>query len=186
MKAKLILRLFLLALIVGYLSGMLHEAGHWAVLQTSGRGPLMGFSGLVQLWDTEPQNSDEWVKISYPNIGEGWLHLRSLPETNGEWIAMLVAGPIVHPILVLLGVILVLNGRTAVFRELGLMLVVVNGLRFFSSPFGYLRGSKGDFYFISFYSGISEIAVMFPFVITELAAFLWGIYKIQGWKTRIL
>jgi hypothetical protein len=71
------------------------------------------------------------------------------------------------------------------FREFGLMLVLVNGLRIFSGPLGYLAGSKGDFYFIGFYSGISEIWVMFPFVLAELAGFLWGLYRIIGWKTRI-
>jgi len=165
---------------------MLHEAGHWIVLQAFGREPLMGFNGIVQLWDTEPRNPREWVKISYPNIGEGWLHLGSTPESDLEWIIMLIAGPIVHPTLILLGVLsLRPDNRAAVFKEFGLMLMIVNGLRFLSAPLGYLTGSKGDFYFIGFYSGLSEVTMMFPLVITELVGFLWGLYKVGGWKTRV-
>jgi hypothetical protein len=186
MNAKLVFRPFLLALTVGYLSGMLHEAGHWAVLQAFGREPLMGFNGIVQLWDTEPRNPKEWVKISYPNIGEGWLHLGSTPESSLEWIIMLIAGPIVHPALILMGILSLRSGnRAAVFKEFELMLTIVNGLRFFSAPLGYLTSSKGDFYFIGFYAGLSEVTVMFPFVMAELAGFLLGLYKVEGWKTRV-
>jgi hypothetical protein len=81
-------------LVIGWFFRLLDGSLSWA------------FNGIVQLWDVEPRNPEEWVKISYPNIGEGWLHLDSLPDSNQEWVIMLIAGPIVHPILILFGILL--------------------------------------------------------------------------------
>jgi len=73
-----------MSVLVRYLSVALHEAGHWAVLAISGRGPVMGFAGLVQKWDAPPPNKSEWVRITFSG-SEGWLRMASsqLVRRNG-------------------------------------------------------------------------------------------------------
>ncbi len=65
-------RLLGLAALLRYLSVMAHEPGHWAVLALFGRGPVMGFGGLVQRWEVPPPDPAGWVRITFEG-SQGWL-----------------------------------------------------------------------------------------------------------------
>lgn len=88
-------RLLLSAVLLTVVGAQLwHEAGHWTVLQLSGRQPLWGVTSLIQLWDKAPNHPAEWTAIIDPIDGDQrWLHLGSLPISNLEWVVFLAFGP---------------------------------------------------------------------------------------------
>ncbi len=176
LRLKNFIENLLLSALLVYISVEIHEFGHWLVLWIFGHEPVMSFNGLVQLWDTIPNHPDEWVKIYYPGIGEGWLRLSSLPSNNLEWILMLLAGPIMHPILILVG-ILFMRINNAFLQKVGVMLVLINGLKFLTNLLSYFQGAIGDYYFIGVYSGIPHIYIVLLFVIVQFLGFAYGIYK---------
>lgn len=169
-RSKNFFRLFLLSLFLGYLSIESHEFGHWLVLQIYSRDPLMGFGGLVQMWNRVPNDPDEWVNIHYPGVGDGWLHLGSLPESDFEWAVMLFTGEFMQLLLILVGIFLAKKGR---FKEIGSMLALFNSLRFIPGIVGYLMGSKGDAYFIAYHTGVPEILIRLIFISVEFFGFVW-------------
>lgn len=99
-------RLLVLVALIGYLGGqVLHESGHWAVLQLFGRGSVMSFTGLVQR-DEPPANPEAWVTFTAPDGEQVWLHLTSLPASRAEWLLMAAAGPLAQLIAMIVGLLL--------------------------------------------------------------------------------
>ena len=89
---------------------------------------------------------------------------------------MLLAGPIMHPILILVG-ILFMRINNAFLQKVGVMLVLINGLKFLTNLLSYFQGAIGDYYFIGVYSGIPHIYIVLLFVIVQFLGFAYGIYK---------
>lgn len=60
-------QLAILAFLLNFVVQTIHEAGHWAVLESSGRKPLWGFTQLLQIWDGTPIHPDEWIETAGPD-----------------------------------------------------------------------------------------------------------------------
>lgn len=103
-------QVLVLVLLLNFIVQMIHEAGHWAVYQAYGRGPVWGFIGLVQLWNTTPLHPSEWVKTALPGGEQGWLRLTSPTNSGIEEIISSAAGPLASLLGAVLG--LILAGRS--------------------------------------------------------------------------
>jgi uncharacterized membrane protein YfcA len=142
--------LFVLAMLLTFIVQMIHEAGHWAVYQAYGRGPVWGFIGLVQLWDTTPQHPSEWVKTTLPGGEQGWLRLTSPTSSGLEEIISSTAGPLASLLGAVLGLILAGRSRDKVLKTIGLSFSLITS---FTMLLYYLRSpfrTGGDEFEIAF------------------------------------
>jgi len=177
-------KILLLTIVVMYFSVELHEAGHWTVLQLFGRGPTMGFAGIVQRWDSPPMQPEHWQKISYEEIGTGWLRIHSLPQSNTEWAIMLLAGQLVPLLLIALGIGVYHRFKDSPFVPLFLMTVFVNGGMGFRRLLGLLQGTKGDLYFLSLHIPVNPTLLTGIFIILQLTGFFWAWQQLSPHNRR--
>ena len=117
-------QLFLLAFLRNFIVQMIHETGHWAIYQSYSRGPVWGFIGLVQLWDTTPLHPTEWVKTSLPDGEQGWLRLSSPTNGKVEEIISAASGPIASLFGAALGLLFVYRSKDRPIKQIGLMLTL--------------------------------------------------------------
>lgn len=154
---RLTLIIFLLNLLAAQL---LHETGHWAVLQAYGRRPLWGFTSMVQIWDRAPTSPSDWVETTSIDGDQGWLYLDSPPASDLEWVLFVAAGPLVQLAAVVVGLMLARYGRSSVSRTLGLLLAAVNAFGgFFYQLVSLLRGVGGDEFLLGHYLGLSPVLI---------------------------
>ena len=180
-------QLALLCLMLTYLGAQrVHETGHWAVLQAFRREPVMGFTGLVQLWDKRPLNPNGWTIYTDPIDGEqGWLRLGSLPQSPGEWISLLAAGQVAQLIAVMAGLLIARYGKSQLARETGLALSLVNSLgQALYHAKSLLLGSGADERYLSFYLGIPKESITIPLLLIYILAMAWALRQIKGWRER--
>ncbi|RME51861.1 MAG: hypothetical protein D6796_00085 [Caldilineae bacterium] len=179
-------RLLLLSVLLGYLGGqILHEAGHWAILQLYRRAPLMSFTGLVQQ-DEPPAHSEGWTQFTTPDGEQVWLHLASLPGSSAEWIAMLAAGPLAQVAVMILGLVLARFGKREPVRVIGLLLALINSF----GPILYQSRSMlgeggGDEYFIAQFLGLPKYMIHLPILLISIAGFVVGLWSLAEWRTRL-
>ncbi len=145
--------LWLLAIVVIYFSIIMHEAAHWAILQILGCQPTMGFTGIIQQWDTPPNSLDGWQAITYPTIGTGWLRMEQLPQTSLQWGVMLISGQSVPLLLIILGIFWYYR-KPPQFAVVALMVVFINGAMAITKIIGWWQGNLGDLYFFSLHTGV--------------------------------
>jgi len=174
-------QLVILALLLNFIAQIIHEAGHWAVYETLGRGPVWGFTGLVQIWGNPPPlHPNEWIAMIAPDGEKGWLRLGSSPSKT-EWIIMLVAGPLASLLGVVFGLSLMRWKRNPATKQMGLVLALIGSL--IMSQY-YLRGSGGDEYFLAVYLGIPKYIIDIPFGLAFITAFILGVWTLGDWRTR--
>ena len=178
-------QLFLLAFLLTFIVQMIHETGHWAIYQSYGRGPVWGFIGLVQLWDTPPLQPAEWVKTSLPDGEQGWLRLTSPINSKVEEIISAAAGPIASLLGAVLGLLLVYRSKDRPIKQIGLTLTLITS---FTMSLYYLRSplrTGGDEYAIAFQLGIAKSLIEIPFAIAFIACLIWGVRELETWKIRL-
>ena len=179
-------RLFLLAFLVNLLAQAFHETVHLLAYQAYRRNPTWGFIGLVQLWNTQPENLDHWVKTSTPDGEIGWLRLDSLPTDKSEIAIIGAAGPIASLASALLGLwaALKFKNRNIAFKYTGLMLALSISLTmmlyYLRSPFRTI----GDEYDIATYFGIAKFVVEIPFALAFTSCFVLGLRVLDTWQIR--
>jgi hypothetical protein len=179
-------QLFLLAFLLTFLVQMIHEGGHWAVYQAYGRGPVWGFIGMVQLWDTTPRNPSEWVKTSLPDGEQGWLRLASPIDSKTEEIISSAAGPVASLLGAVLGLLLVYRSKNGTIQLIGLMLTLVTS---FAMTLYYLRSpmrTGSDESSVAFQLGIAKSFIEIPFGIAFVACLVLGLRELETWKTRLI
>ena len=77
-------QLVILALLLNFIAQIIHEAGHWAVYETLGRGPVWGFTGLVQIWGNPPPlHPNEWIAMIAPD-GESAMNYLQMCKQEPE------------------------------------------------------------------------------------------------------
>jgi hypothetical protein len=177
-------RLVLLTLMLNFIAQTMHEAGHWAVYETIGKGPTWGFLGLVQMWgDPPPLHPNEWIETTAPDGGKGWLRLASAP-TKTEEVAMNAAGPLASLLGVVLGLGLMRWNRNPSLKQMGLVLALIASL---IMGLYYLRGASrtgGDEYFVAALLGIPKYTIDIPFGLAFIVAFILGVWSLGNWRTR--
>jgi hypothetical protein len=177
-------QLALLALLLNLVVQTIHEAGHWAVCETLGRGPVWGFTRLMQKWDNPPLHPDEWTETIAPSGERGWLRLTSAPGKM-EFAIMLIAGPLVSILGVVFGLCLTHWNRNPVTKQMGLVLALIGSL--IMSQY-YLRGFSrmgGDEYFLAAHLGIPKYTIDIPFGLAFIAGLIVGLRALGDWRTRL-
>jgi hypothetical protein len=180
-------QLAILVLLLNFVTQTIHEAGHWAIYETLGLGPVWGFTSLVQIWSNDnppPIHPNEWITTIAPNGERGWLHLTSSPSKNEESI-MLAAGPLAELLGVVFGLILMRWNRNLATKQMGLVLALIGSL--LMSQY-YLRGfsrTGGDEYFLAAYLGIPKYTIDIPLGLASIIAFVLGVRALDDWQTRL-
>jgi hypothetical protein len=177
-------QLAILAFLLNFVVQTIHEAGHWAVLESSGRKPLWGFTQLLQIWDGTPIHPDEWIETAGPDGEKGWLHMTSTPG-NTEYIVMLAAGPLASLLGVLFGLSLLRWNRHLTAKQFGLVMALIASL--IMSQY-YLRGFHrmgGDEYFLAARMGIPKYIVDIPLGLAFIVSFIIGVRALGDWRTRL-
>ncbi len=178
-------QLVMLALLLNFVAQTIHEAGHWAVYETLGLGPVWGFTGLVQIWDNPPPlHPNEWIETIAPDGEKGWLRLASSP-TKTEDIMMEAAGPLASLLGVVFGLSLMRLNRNLVMKQIGLILALI--ISIIMSQY-YLRGFSrmaGDEYFLATLLGIPKYTIDIPFGLAFIIAFILEVWALGDWRTRL-
>lgn len=153
-------RLLLLVLLVNLLAAqILHESGHWAVMQAFGRRPLWGITSLVQMSE-EPAAPEEWTAITNLDGSRSWLRVRSAPTSDAEWLLFLAAGPLAQLAAVAVGYAVARRSASPMTRTLGFLVALVNAFGgLFYQVVRLLRGSGGDELLIGHYLGVSPTVI---------------------------
>ncbi len=176
-------QLLVLVVLFNFLLQAIHEGGHWAVYQAMGRGPVWGFTSLVQLWSETPLHPNEWVPTTAPDGEQGWLHLASAPTSTAEEIAMLAAGPLATLLAVIAGLCLSRFGKSPIAQQMGLILALAGSLIFgqyyWRAPF---RDNSGDEYFMAAYLGIPKYMIEIPLGLAFLACFILSLRALGSWR----
>jgi hypothetical protein len=178
-------QLVILSLLLNFIVQTIHEAGHWAVCESLGRGPVWGFTQLLQIWgDPPPIHPNEWISILSPDGEQGWLRLASSLNKT-EFSIMLTAGPFASIVGVVLGLVLMRWNRIPSTKQIGLVMALIGSL--LMSQY-YLRGFSrmgGDEYFLAYNLGIPKYLIDIPFGLIFIIAFIFGVWVLDNWRTRI-
>lgn len=176
-------KLLALAALFNILIQAIHEDGHWAVYQVMGRGPVWGFTSLVQLWSETPLHPDEWISRTAPDGEQGWLHLTSAPASTAEEVTMLAAGPLATLLTVIVGFIMLRFGKSPVTQQMGLILALVGSL--IAGPYYWrapLRGNSGDEYFMATDLGIPKSSIDIPLGLAFLVCLILSLRALGTWR----
>ena len=178
-------KLVILAFLLNFVVQTIHEVGHWAVCEALGRGPVWGFTSLLQIWgDSPPIHPDQWIATTSPDGEKGWLHLTSA-LTKNEYNVMLPAGPLASLLGVIFGLILMRRSRNSVTKQMGLVVALIGSL--LMSQY-YLRGFSrmgGDEYFLAANLGIPKYIIDIPFGLAFILGFIIAVYALGNWRTRL-
>jgi len=179
------LQLIVLALLLSVIAQMIHESGHLLVYQAYERGPVWGFIGLVQLWDTPPLQPTAWVETSSADGQKGWLRLSSPANSKLEELLEAAGGPLASLMAAILGLLLLRQSRELATRQAGLMLSLVSSLvmslYYLRSPFRV----GGDEYSMALHLGLAKAEVEVPFAIAFITCLLWGFRELKTGKIRL-
>lgn len=160
---------------------LLHEAGHLALAVLFGRGPIWGPSSVVQLSDRLPADPSLWSRYVQSDGSVAWLRMESLPASDAEWVAMIVAGPAIQLVAIAIGLWLARAARSETGRTIGLLLALANafGLTFYYAA-AYARGISGDEALIGDKVGVSPMLVALPFALLAVAGLALGFRWLRG------
>jgi hypothetical protein len=170
------------------LAQAIHETGHLLAYQVYQRNPTWGFIGLVQLWNTQPENPSNWVKTSTPDGEIGWLRLDSLPTNKSEIAIIGGAGPTASLLFAFFGIWLAYKYKNydVAHKYIGLMLALATSLvmvlYYLRSPFRTI----GDEYDVATYFGVAKFIVEIPFTFAFIACLVFGLRLFESWKIRTI
>lgn len=178
-------QLLVLAMLVNVLAQALHEAGHWTVYQAYGRGPVWGFIGLVQRWDTPPLHPNEWVETALTDGSQGWLRLASPSGSKTESVIEAAAGPLASLLVTILALVLAQRSTDARLKQIALMLALMNSFLmsayYLRSP---LRTGGSDEIEVAALLGISRVWIEGLFAVAFVACFALSLRALDHWRTR--
>jgi len=178
-------QLVVLALLVNFVGQAMHEAGHWAVYEALGLGPVWGFTRVVQIWDdVPPLHPNEWVETMAPDGTRGWERFSTAPSKT-ENIIGLIAGPLASLLGVILGLSLMRFNRNPATKQIGLVLALIVSLLM---SIYYLRGfsrASGDEYFLAGLLGIPKYFIDIPFCLAFITAVVLEVWALGDWRTNL-
>ena len=175
--------LVLVAMTLNILAQAIHEGGHWAVFEATGHRPVWAFTGIVQLWDTSPQNPTSWVATTAPDGTKGWMKLSSAP---GITVAAVddAAGPLASLVSVIAGLLLFRFSKKAALRVGALVLALITALLM---TFYYARSGThiGDEGFLAASLGLPKILFDIPFGLAYFICLLLGLRELRSWRNGL-
>ncbi len=175
--------LVLAAMTLNILAQAIHEGGHWAVFESTRYQPVWAFTGIVQLWNTQPQQPAGWVATTAPDGTQGWMKLSSDPgKTVGELDD--IAGPLASLLSVVTGLLLYRFGKKPALRVSALILALVTALLM---TFYYARSGThiGDEGFLAASLGVSKMVFDIPLGLAYFFCLLLGLRKLGNWRNSL-
>jgi len=176
-------RLLLFSALLNCLAQAVHETGHWSVYQAYRRGPVWGFTSLVQVWEEPPLHPDEWLETTSQAGVRGWLRLRSLPQSPTEEFIAVSAGPVASLVGVVLGLALFRWCREPVLKQISLMFALTGS---FVMSIYYLRSgfrASGDESQMAEILNLPKSAIEIPFALAFLFCLFITLRALKGWRT---
>ncbi len=186
LKIKLV-PLVLFTLILGYLFAQrIHETGHWFFLQIFQREPNIGFLGLIQVWSGQPTSVIGWSLFTDPVGGsQGWFWLSSLPQSNSEWIGMLMMGQVFQVLTIVLGLVLIFQAKNIIVKNAALIIVLFNSFsQVIYQTIKFFNVFGGDEYSVAFFGGFFPRLLTGPLVIFYGVVLVLVIFQLDGWKEK--
>jgi hypothetical protein len=176
--------LVLAAMTLNILAQAIHEGGHWAIFEISGHRPVWAFTGIVQLWDNQPQHPAGWVATTAPDGSKGWMKLSSDP---GKIVTALddAAGPLASLVSVIAGLWLYHFGRKPALRVSGLVLALITALLM---TLYYARSGTrigGDEGFLAASLGIPKMVFDIPLGLAFFICLLLGLRELKTWQNGL-
>ncbi|HSG91464.1 MAG TPA: hypothetical protein VLA56_19765 [Pseudomonadales bacterium] len=164
---------------------ILHEAGHWLVLTATGRQPVWGITALVQLWERTPVDPSAWTRFDSPAGDAGWLHVASLPGSDGEWAAFIAAGPLAQIVAIGIGLWLGARSASSSARTAGVLVAFVNGLTLLLyQVVGAVRGGGSDETLLEVYAGVPWSVAAGAFGLAAAAGLVVATARLADLRTR--
>jgi len=177
--------LLVLAMLTNVVSQAVHETGHHIVYQLAGRGPVWGFTKLVQLWDTTPLYPDEWVEVTGVGGERGWKRLGSPVASKTEDMISTAAGPLAGLLGAALGLVIARRSEKRALRQIGLVLALnaslVAVLYYLRSP---LR-TGGDEYDIAVQLGTAKWTIELALGLAFALCLAFGLRQLLSWRFRL-
>lgn len=167
---------------------LLHEAGHLVLAVLFGHDPIWGPSSVVQLADRLPVDPSLWSRYVQSDGSTVWLRMESLPTSDAEWVATIVAGPAIQLVAIAVGLWLARAARSETGRIIGLLLALANafGMTFYYA-LSYARGIGGDESFIADKLAVSPMLAALPFALLAVVGLLLGFRWLErGERLRAL
>jgi hypothetical protein len=177
-------QLVLLAFLLTFIAQLIHEAGHWAVYEALGLGPIWGFSSLVQVWGKPPLHPGEWITITAPNGESGWLRLVTVPSKTEESI-MLAAGPLASLLGVIFGLCLMRWNSNSPTKQMGLILALIGSITMSQHYLRGFSGTSGDEYFLAAHLGIPIYIINIPLGLAFIITMVMGFWVLGEWRIRL-
>jgi hypothetical protein len=178
-------QLLVLAMLVNVVAQALHEAGHWTVYQAYKRGPVWGFIGLVQVWDTPPLHPNEWVETTSLDGGRGWLRLASPAGSKTETLLAAAAGPLASLLAAILALSVAQRSKETRFKHIALMLALMNSflmsMYYLRSP---LRTSGSDEADVAALLSVPRAWIEILFGLAFIACFVLSLRVLDNWRAR--
>lgn len=167
------LRIILLCIALTGIFQFTHEAGHVVVASAYGSQSNWGFSSVIQIWDTPPQNPSEWQEITLPVGATGWVKYTP-PESHLASILFDSMGPIFSLSVFLIFFALFFFVKSDEKQKILLIGIFLLG---FTLGFYYLRASNsywGDEKSLAYYLGVSEFLFNIPLTIVYFAGMIFA------------
>jgi len=175
--------LILAAMTINILAQAIHEGGHWAVFEITRHRPVWTFTGIVQLWDAQPQHPAGWVATTAPDGTKGWMKLSSDP---GKTVAALddAAGPLASLLSVIAGLLLYRFSKRPALRVSTLILALITALLM---SFYYARSGTriGDEGFLAASLGLPKMVFDIPLGLAFFFCLLLGLRELKTWKNGL-
>ena len=176
--------LVLAAMTLNILAQAIHEGGHWAVFESTGHQPVWAFTGIVQIWDSQPHSPAGWVATTAPDGAKGWMKLSPAP---GKTLGALddAAGPVVSLVSVIVGLFLYHFGRKPALRICGLILDLITALLM---TFYYARSGTrigGDEGFLASALGLPKMIIDIPLGMAYFICLLLAMQELKTWQTGL-
>jgi len=175
--------LVLAAMTLNILAQAIHEGGHWAVFEITGHRPVWAFTGIVQLWDIQPENPTGWVTLTAPDGTKGWMKLSSDP---GKTVTALddAAGPLASLLSVIAGLLLYRFSKKPVLRVSGLVLALITALLM---TFYYARSGTriGDEGFLAASINLPKMVFDIPLGLAFFFCLLLGLRELKSWQNGL-
>jgi hypothetical protein len=155
------------------------------VYQIMGRDPVWGFTKLVQIWDTQPKNPDEWVETVGLEGERGWLKLSSPVESDTEKFLNTVAGPLAGLFSAALGLLIERRSENTIWKQVALAYTLSASL---AAILYYLRSpmrSGGDEYVIAMFLGVPKLVIEIILALGFVACLSFALRELLSWRIQL-
>jgi len=154
------------------------------VYQVMGHEPVWAFTKLVQLWETSPTNTSEWVEKINSDGSTSWLKLSSTITGKTESAIASAAGSLAGLLGAILGLVMLYRNQKNTSKQIWLAFSLTASL---VAVLYYLRSplrTGGDEYDIAVQLGVAKSFIEIPLALAFLACLVLALRELPSWRIR--